>query len=93
MAVEQGSADHIQSVEPPSGLVYAFRNEVCWVDTFELFFCHRVGVVHLGIRHRTTFEPAIEHFRYPLQIPFALFGRDSDVVDVFPMDILDVLHS
>ena len=38
-------------------------------------------------RHWTTFEPAIKYFWDSLQVSFSLLWGDSDMIDVFPMQV------
>lgn len=90
MTIEESSTDDIQSIEPTSSLINAFGNEVGWVDSFELFFSHWVRVIDLSIRHRPTFKPTIKYFLYSSQLAFALFRRNSYMVNILTMDIINV---
>lgn len=50
-------------------------------------------VVRLGVGHRPTLEPTIEHFIDSPQNSLVLLRRNSDVVDELSVDVADILHS
>ena len=81
--VEQRGGQHVQRVEPAAGLAVVLDDEVARVVVLEpVPVLERV--VHLGVRHRAGFEPAVQHLRHPAH------GRPAGrVVRVGPGQLVD----
>lgn len=65
---------------PSSCLVDALSNEVSRESILELPLVLE-GVVHLGIGHAATFEPAVEHLGHTVQGALPTAGRDAQLVN------------
>ncbi|KAH3688378.1 hypothetical protein WICPIJ_000646 [Wickerhamomyces pijperi] len=90
--VEQMGTQHGQSVEPTSGLIQTFRDEVGWESVVEVFFVFE-WVVTRGVRHGTRFEPTIKHFFDTSQDTLTLTRWDGDVIDLVSVDVGDVFSA
>ncbi len=86
--VVQGRGDHVEGVEPSSGLVQALSDEVGGESLFELLLTHVFGVAELGVGHGPGLEPTIENFGDSLEHALALFARNFDFIHEFPVQVL-----
>lgn len=60
--VSDSSGDNVEGIEPTSGLIKTFTDEISGESLFEFFGGSAERIMALSKRHRTRFEPAIEHF-------------------------------
>lgn len=82
-AVEQRGGHHVQQVEPAASLADVFDNVIGREVLLELLLVLE-RVVELRERHRTGFEPAVEHVADTVHV--ALAGR---VVRVDAREVVD----
>jgi hypothetical protein len=86
--VEETGREHHECVEPATGLIQAFGDEVRGEALLE-----SVGVlewvVQLGVRHGTGLEPTVEHLLDALERALASLGRDGHLVHVFLVQVGD----
>lgn len=96
-------------VEPPPGLIDAFRNEIGGISLLEeLFILERVvglGVGHAAVNRESNIrsgknerlpaglKPTVKDLFNPFQGSLALLGWDCDLVDTFSVQILDTQHA
>jgi hypothetical protein len=66
LVFESGTND-IQGVEPASGLIDSFSDEISREHFAELLLVSRKRIMNLCVRHRATFEPAIEDLSLSFQ--------------------------
>ncbi len=80
--LEQRCRQDRESVEPPSGLVYAFGNEICRKICFKKLLILE-GIVILCIRHGARFKPAVKNFRNAIKQLSISF--DLEMVNFMPV--------
>lgn len=61
---------------PSSGLVNTLCDEVCWKRVLKLAPVFE-WVMHLGVGHAATLEPAVEDLGDPLKLAFSTAGWDG----------------
>jgi hypothetical protein len=91
--VSDGSGDNVEGVEPTSGLIKTFSDEISGETLFEFFGLGGERIMALSERHRTRFEPTIEDFIDSSEDTLALLGRNSDVINVILVQVSDVLDT
>ncbi len=91
--VFDGSGDDVKGIEPTSGLIETFTDEVSGESLFELFGGGGERIMALSERHRARFEPAIEDFIDSSKDTLALLGRNGDVINVILVQIGNVLDT
>ena len=86
---EQRGGEHDERVEPSSGLVEPFRDEIGGEMFVEVGFVFK-RIMLLRVGHGAAFKPAVEHFRDAGQ-DRAGFRLDRELVDEMLVDIVDLL--
>ena len=84
--LDSGGDDH-EGVEPASGLIETFSNEICWESLIELLIADREWVVALSIRHGTTLEPTVEDLWNSSEKAFVRPRWNGDLVNVFSVQV------
>ena len=86
--VEESCRQHREGVEPASGLVKSFGDEVGGEIALEVLSLLE-GIVVLAVGHGTGLEPAIKYFRNAPQCAFAIGRWQFDVVNEMFVQIID----
>jgi hypothetical protein len=91
--IEQMRSEDDQGVEPATCLIDTLSNEISREGSLKLLLGCTEGVVLLGVRHASRLEPTVKDFLDSLQITFSLLGRDGNVIDALPVQVLDARDS
>jgi hypothetical protein len=91
--VLDGSRDDHEGIEPSSGLIESFSNEISWESLVEFLLRDAEWIVRLSIWHGSRFEPAVEHLWNSLKDSSSFFGWDSDMVNALSVQVTDSSNS
>ena len=84
--------EHQQRIEPSSSLINTFRDEIPREGILEQLFVLE-WIVSLSVGHTARLEPTVEDLFDALEVPFAFFRGDGDVVDFITMEIRDAFDA